>query len=112
MDGMSERDRRIPRGIGKGGIAPASLITDILHRGAAAVLAHGYGWEGDLERCEEGGISKGAAPSVVSDKAVTGSRATGPRLSSSKVTQVPIESEGEGEAGLWPHQGIKSVVSS
>jgi tRNA-splicing ligase RtcB len=72
---MSELDRRIPRGIGKGGIAPAGMIMDILHRGAAAALAHGYGWEGDLERCEEQGISKGAAPSVVSDKAVTRGKA-------------------------------------
>ena len=68
---MSELDRRIPRGIGKGGIAPGSLIMDILRRGAAAALANGYGWEGDLERCEEQGTSKGADPSVVSDRAVT-----------------------------------------
>jgi tRNA-splicing ligase RtcB len=68
---MAELDRRIPRGLGKGGIAPAGLITDVLHRGAAAALAHGYGWEGDLERCEEQGLSKGADPSRVSDKAIT-----------------------------------------
>ncbi|MDJ0924307.1 MAG: RtcB family protein [Acidimicrobiia bacterium] len=67
---MAELDRRIPRGIGKGAIAPGGLISDILHRGAAAALQHGYGWESDLERCEERGVSKGAKPSLVSDKAV------------------------------------------
>ncbi len=71
---MAELDARIPRGIGKGGIAPSGLIKDILERGAAAALDAGYGWEGDLERCEERGLSQGADPSLVSDKAINRGR--------------------------------------
>ncbi|MEA1902448.1 MAG: RtcB family protein [Actinomycetota bacterium] len=66
---MSELARRIPRGVGKGGIAPAGLLTDILRRGAAAALNQGYGVDGDLERCEELGISQGAALNAISDRA-------------------------------------------
>jgi tRNA-splicing ligase RtcB len=66
---MTELSRRIPRGIGKGGIAPAHLLASILRRGAAAALDEGYGWEDDLARCEEGGTSRGADPASISDKA-------------------------------------------
>lgn len=68
---MAELDRRIPRGVGKGAIANASLITGILERGAAAALRDGgYGWESDLERCEEHGTSRGADLSAISEKAI------------------------------------------
>ncbi len=71
---MSELDRRIPRGLGKGSIAAASLVPAVLRRGAAAVLTEGYGWEGDLERCEERGASQGADPAAVSERAITRGR--------------------------------------
>lgn len=67
---MAELDRRIPRGIGKGAIAPGSLVRDVLSDGAVAAVRHGYGQEDDLSRCEEGGSSTGAEPSAISDKAV------------------------------------------
>lgn len=67
---MAELDRRIPRGIGKGGIAPPSLVPKVLADGAAAAVAAGYGNLHDLERCEEGGVSPGADPSVISNKAL------------------------------------------
>ncbi len=67
---MAELDRRIPRGLGRGSIARGDLITDVLRRGARAVLDAGYGEEGDLERCEEAGTSSGADPSAISEKAV------------------------------------------
>ena len=70
-DIMSQLDRRIPRGIGKGAIAPASLVPDVLHTGAAAALEGGYGWDGDLDRCEERGTSQGADRSAISAKAIT-----------------------------------------
>ncbi len=70
-DIMSQLDRRIPRGIGKGGIAPASLVPDVLHTGAAAALEGGYGWDSDLDRCEERGTSQGADRSAISEKAIT-----------------------------------------
>lgn len=67
---MAELDRRIPRGTGKGAVAPGTLLDKVLERGAAAALEGGYGWESDLERCEEHGTSTGADVSAVSDKAV------------------------------------------
>lgn len=70
-DIMNELDRRIPRGIGRGAIAPERLVDSVLVDGAAAALKEGYGWESDLVRCEEGGTSRGADPSAISKKAVT-----------------------------------------
>lgn len=67
---MSELDRRIPRGIGKGAIADGSLVPDVLKRGAVAALQHGFGVERDLERCEEKGTSAGADPSLISERAI------------------------------------------
>lgn len=67
---MAELDRRIPRGPGKGGIAPARILGDILHRGAAAALDNGYGTVSDLDRCEERGTSRGADPDRLSAKAI------------------------------------------
>jgi tRNA-splicing ligase RtcB (3'-phosphate/5'-hydroxy nucleic acid ligase) len=71
---MTELDVRIPRGIGKGGIAPGSLVGEVLVGGAVAALGHGYGWESDLARCEEGGLSEGADPSAITEKALTRGR--------------------------------------
>jgi tRNA-splicing ligase RtcB (3'-phosphate/5'-hydroxy nucleic acid ligase) len=72
---MSQLDRRIPRGIGRGGIAPASLLLDVLHTGASAALDAGYGWDSDLDRCEERGTSQGADRSAISEKAITRGKA-------------------------------------
>lgn len=68
---MAELDRRIPRGLGKGSIADRRLVDDVLKQGAAAALAAGYGWEGDLERCEEGGTSAGADGGAISERALS-----------------------------------------
>ena len=68
---MAALDRSIPRGMGKGAIAPGGLVPDVLVRGAAAAVDAGYGWETDLDRCEERGTSAGADPAVVSEHAVT-----------------------------------------
>ncbi len=67
---MSNLHRLIPRGVGKGAIAPPGLVSDVLEGGAAAALTAGYGWEEDLERCEERGTSAGAEPGRISDKAL------------------------------------------
>jgi len=71
---MAELDRRIPRGAGKGAIAPGHLVPEVLKRGAVAVVEHGYGWEEDLERCEERGTSAGAEPAAISERAVSRGR--------------------------------------
>lgn len=67
---MSRLDDRIPRGPGKGAVAPARLVREVLGRGAEAALAAGYGWDSDLSRCEERGNSEGADPEAISDKAL------------------------------------------
>jgi tRNA-splicing ligase RtcB len=67
---MAELDRRIPRGIGKGRIAPPDLVPEVLSKGAAAAVAHGYGSEDDLQRCEESGVSEGADPAAISERAL------------------------------------------
>jgi len=67
---MGELDQRIPRGIGKGAVAKGGLIEDVLTRGAAAAVEGGYGYEADLERCEEYGTSEGAELAAVSEKAI------------------------------------------
>jgi tRNA-splicing ligase RtcB len=66
---MSELDRRIPRGLGKGAVAGRPLLEAVLARGARAALEAGYGVEADLDRCEERGTSAGAEPDRVSHKA-------------------------------------------
>lgn len=65
---MSRLDARIPRGAGKGAIAPGSLVPEVLARGAAAALDAGYGREDDLDRCEEHGTSEGADPGAISER--------------------------------------------
>lgn len=67
---MERLDRRIPRGTGKGAIAPGSMVGDILRDGAKAAVEAGFGTVDDLQKCEEQGRSKGADPSAVSDKAI------------------------------------------
>ncbi len=67
---MEELSRRIPRGLGKGAIAPQSLVEEVLERGAAAALEAGYGNKADLERCEERGTSLGSAPGRISSRAL------------------------------------------
>ena len=67
---MDQLDRRVPRGAGKGAIAPGSLIDEILDDGAVAAVRAGYGFETDLVRCEEQGRSDGADRSAISGKAI------------------------------------------
>ncbi len=68
---LDQLDRRIPRGPGRGAIAPGHLLGAILEEGAVAAVRAGYGVEADLSRCEEQGRSDGADPSAVSDKATS-----------------------------------------
>lgn len=67
---MAELDRRIPRGLGAGAVADSGLLSDVLERGAAAVLEAGYGCAQDLSRCEERGTTPGGDHSNVSARAV------------------------------------------
>jgi tRNA-splicing ligase RtcB len=67
---MNELDRRIPRGLGKGGIAGADLLKSVLQQGAKAVRAAGFGWDSDLDRCEEHGTSRGARFENIGNRAL------------------------------------------
>ena len=67
---MQHLDERIPRGVGRGAVAPSEVVVDVLRRGAGAVVEAGFGNEADLQRCEELGRSEGADPSAISEKAV------------------------------------------
>ena len=67
---MDELDRRIPRGLGKGSIAGGSIVRAVLDDGARAVLVAGFGWDSDLDRCEEGGTSPGAIPANIGERAL------------------------------------------
>jgi tRNA-splicing ligase RtcB len=67
---MDELDRRIPRGLGKGSIADAGLLRGVLREGAAAVRSAGFGWDSDLDRCEERGTSPGARPEHIGSRAL------------------------------------------
>jgi tRNA-splicing ligase RtcB (3'-phosphate/5'-hydroxy nucleic acid ligase) len=62
---------RIPRGVGTKGMLRLDRdeLAGVMREGAAWVLAHGLGWESDLERCEDHGALPGADPSAVSDRA-------------------------------------------
>jgi tRNA-splicing ligase RtcB (3'-phosphate/5'-hydroxy nucleic acid ligase) len=69
MDSLS---RRIPRGMGKGAVwslGSADELADVMRNGAAYAVAHGFGSDADLARCEDGGTMPGAEPDAVSERA-------------------------------------------
>lgn len=63
--------RDVPSGTGSEGTVPCTWhdLNDVLARGAAWVVEHGYGEPSDLEYCEESGAMRGADPDAVSDRA-------------------------------------------
>ena len=67
---MDQLARRIPRGLGKGSIADPSLLKSVLSKGAQAVREAGFGWDSDLDRCEERGTSRGARPESIGSRAM------------------------------------------
>jgi tRNA-splicing ligase RtcB len=69
MDSLS---RSIPRGMGKGAVwslGSADELADVMRNGAAYAVAHGFGSDADLARCEDGGTMAGAEPHAVSERA-------------------------------------------
>ncbi len=63
--------RDVPSGTGSEGFVKCSHqdLNEVLERGAAWVVEHGYGEAADVEFCEESGEMAGADPSKVSDRA-------------------------------------------
>ncbi|HEX6425358.1 MAG TPA: RtcB family protein [Acidimicrobiales bacterium] len=69
---MDELDRRIPRGMGPGGVWHLREETDlaaVLRGGSRYAVARGHGVERDLARCEDRGAVPDADPAAVSDRA-------------------------------------------
>ena len=68
---MDALDRRIPRGLGPGGIWELTHdeLECVLRQGAEFAIAHGHGVDEDLDRCEDGGALAGALPHEVSSRA-------------------------------------------
>jgi tRNA-splicing ligase RtcB len=62
---------RIPRGVGGKGMMRLSLdeMDEVLAEGVGFALRRGFGWEDDVEVCEDRGHLEGADPRTVSDKA-------------------------------------------
>ncbi|MBT3456293.1 RtcB family protein [bacterium] len=61
----------VPSGVGRGGkeIFKGAQLDRILQYGASELVSMGYGTQGDLEFCEEGGYMKSADPTKVSERA-------------------------------------------
>ncbi len=62
----------IPTGVGKKGSIRLSKkqLEQVLTQGAGWAVSNDYGWDSDLEYCEENGCMEGADPSHVSERAL------------------------------------------
>lgn len=70
---MDTLDRRIPRGVGPGGVwasADRDDLASLLRGGSRHAVACGYGEDRDLEFCEDRGAVSGADISQVSERAL------------------------------------------
>ncbi|MEM2604889.1 MAG: RtcB family protein, partial [Candidatus Korarchaeum sp.] len=61
----------VPSGLGSSGKVRLSSgqLDEVIAMGARWAVEQGYGWERDLDHCEEGGMMEGADPNVISRKA-------------------------------------------
>jgi tRNA-splicing ligase RtcB len=69
---MDELDRRVPTGLGKGGVwelRDDRELTEVLRGGSRYAVDRGYGVPRDLERCEDRGIVADAEVGSVSERA-------------------------------------------
>ncbi len=70
---MDVLDRKIPRGLGAGGVwhlRDEHQLLSVLAEGALAALGAGLASEADLAHCEDGGVLQDADPSQVSERAL------------------------------------------
>lgn len=70
---MDDLDRRIPRGMGKGGVwhlRESDELTDVLRGGSRYAVERGHGVPQDLDHCEDHGFVPDADVSCVSDRAL------------------------------------------
>ncbi|MCP8310657.1 MAG: RtcB family protein [Candidatus Methylarchaceae archaeon HK02M1] len=68
---LSELSRAIPSGLGSRGQIKLSIgqLDQVLTDGVKWAIRNGYGWEEDIEFCEENGTMKNSDPSKVSSRA-------------------------------------------
>ncbi len=64
--------KSVPRGVGGKGLfrLSAEQMPEVLTEGVPFAVRHGWGWEEDIEVCEDHGVLDEADPSVVSQKAL------------------------------------------
>jgi tRNA-splicing ligase RtcB (3'-phosphate/5'-hydroxy nucleic acid ligase) len=70
---LTELFQKVPAGVGASGFVRLSKkeFVRVMTHGAKWSVEHGYGWDRDLARMEEGGCIEGADPSTVTDHAMT-----------------------------------------
>ncbi len=68
---VNELFNTIPSGVGSEGVINLTKneLDEVLLHGAKWAIEHGYGYDDDIDVCEENGEMKGADPSVVSETA-------------------------------------------
>lgn len=110
---MDELDRRIPTGLGAGGVwhlADDAELAAVLVRGSPVAVAHGFGVDADVARCEDEGVLSDADAGAVSERArERGFRQVGSLGSGNHFLEVQAVSEVLDEAsaaafGLGPGQ--------
>ncbi|MDE3087147.1 MAG: RtcB family protein [Acidobacteriota bacterium] len=73
LDGlMDELDRRIPTGLGAGGVwhlGGHDELSALLTGGSPYAVAHGFGVDSDVDRCEDRGVLAGADAAAVGERA-------------------------------------------
>ncbi len=70
---MDHLDAAIPRGVGTKGVwrlPDRGVLEDVLTGGARFAVQQGHGVARDLQRCEDGGMLKGADAAAVSERAI------------------------------------------
>jgi len=70
---MDRLDAAIPRGVGTKGVwrlPNRGVLEDVLTGGARFAVQQGHGVARDLQRCEDGGMLKGADAATVSERAI------------------------------------------
>lgn len=106
----------IPRGLGSRGriYSGEKVLREVFTRGAKAVVAMGYGREGDTEHTEHGGTYGGARPEAVSDRAFErgaeqlGTLGSGNHFLEVQVVEKVLEPEAARAFGL--HEGQVTVM--
>jgi len=107
---MDELDRRIPRGLGKGGVwrLGDGELPAVLRGGSRYAVERGYGVPGDLEHCEDHGVVAEAEPERVSERACLrglgqlGSLGSGNHFLEVQVVDAAHDEAAADAFGLWP----------